>query len=169
MNTDNFNDLPEWDDSRMRGGDDDESWKPGSTREACKALYKQWQQVFFLLKGITAHLMNEEGAVISNDPEHEMMLDTAQAILGDAMIAGVKIKSSEAGNMYVLRMENAAIIRKCAADIYSSLLLFMHDPEVDGEHIAVIRKEIDKFRELFIYWVCSFEKDEFADEWGLFI
>lgn len=167
MNTDNFNDLPDWDESRLRGGDDDESWKPDSTREACKALYKQWQQVFFLLKGITAHVGEEPAA--NADPEREMLIETSQAMIGDAMIAGAKIRSSEAGNMYVLRMENAAIIRKCAADIYSSLLAFMHDPEVDGEHIAVIRKEIDRFRELFIYWVCSFEKDEFSDEWGLFI
>jgi hypothetical protein len=169
MNTDNFNDLPDWDDSHLRGGDDDESWKPGSTRTAAKALYAQWQQVFFLLKGITGHLAGDDNQVAGADAEREMLAEAARNMIGDAMIAGAKIRGSEAGNMYVLRMENAAIIRKCAADIYASLLLFMHDPEVDGEHIAVIRKEIDKFRELFIYWVCSFEKDEFADEWGLFI
>lgn len=167
MNTDNFNDLPEWDDSRIRGGDDDESWKPGSTRASCKELYKQWQQVFFLLKGITGHLTADDA--IAADAEREMLIETARAMMSDAMIVGAKIRSSEAGNMYVARMEHAAIIRKCAADIYSSLLLFMHDPEIDGEYIAVIRKEIDRFRELFIYWVCSFEKDEFPDEWGLFI
>ncbi|XZF13741.1 hypothetical protein ACTHGU_18320 [Chitinophagaceae bacterium MMS25-I14] len=167
MNIDTFNDLPEWDDKSYRD-DDGEQWKPGSTREACKALYRQWQQVFFLLKGITTDLIGE-GAAGNDDMERDFVAEAARNIIADALLAGVKIKSSEAGDMYVLRMENAAIIRKCAADIYSSLLLFMHDPDTDGEHIAVIRKEIDKFRELFIYWVCSFEKDEFADEWGLFI
>jgi hypothetical protein len=32
-----------------------------------------------------------------------------------------------------------------------------------------IRAEIDEFRELFKYWVSTFVKDAFDDDWGLFV
>ena len=36
-------------------------------------------------------------------------------------------------------------------------------------HRQIILDEIDHFRELFKVWVGTFQKDEFEDEWGLFV
>ncbi len=89
--------------------------------------------------------------------------------MGDALQVAVKIKSSEVGGLYVIRMENASIIRKNAQYVASSLLLFMHDKVLEEDYIRIIKNEIDEFRELFKQWVQTFEKDECEDEWGLFI
>jgi hypothetical protein len=166
MESDKFSDMPDWDDERFRSFDEDEEgedWKPNLTREACKALFGKWQEVVFLLKGIIAPFMDEEN---EDDP---MLRDMARDLFSDAHIVGAKIKSSDAGGIYVLRMENAAIIRKLAQGIASGLLLFIEDAEVDESYIHVVRNEIAEFRKLFIEWVTTFEKDEFVDEWGLFV
>lgn len=90
-------------------------------------------------------------------------------ILGDAYEAGAKIRSSEAGNMYMLRMENACIIRKNAQFVKSSILNLMMEGEVDEEQGEIIRNEIDAFRQIFIILINTFEKDEYTDDWGLYV
>lgn len=161
MNTDNLSDLPEWDDERFSNIDDDgEAWMPNSTRVACKALYNKWREVVFMLKGLLSGIAEKD-----NDYHGHI----AGQLLGDAYLAGVKIMSSEAGGLYILRMGNVAIVRELATGIYSGLLLFKEDDIVDEEHIRIVRDEIDNFRKLFIEWVNTFQKDEFEDEWGLFI
>jgi hypothetical protein len=66
-------------------------------------------------------------------------------------------------------MENAAIIRQLAQGIATGLLAFVQEDTVDNSHIEVVRTEIDQFKKLFIEWVKTFEKDEFTDDWGLFV
>ena len=162
--------MPDWDDSRFSFGNEDEEgeeWKPNPTREACKVLYRQWLHVVFLLKGLLDHYSGI--AENENDIEQLMLNDTARDIVGDAHIVGAKIMSSEAGGIYIIRMEHAAIIRQLAQGVATSLLLFLENDIVDEQHIKIVRAEIDKFRELFIIWVNTFQKDEFSDEWGLFV
>jgi hypothetical protein len=161
MNTEYLSDLPEWDDQYDL--DEGEHWKPNATHTMCKALYKQWQEVMFVLKGILMQVL--EGGT---DDMQGMEQDMAQMLMTDACVIGAKIRSSEAGDIYILRMENAAIIRQLAQSIASRLLLF-EDESVDPVHVRVVRNEINKFRLLFIVWVNTFEKDEFKDDWGLFV
>jgi hypothetical protein len=94
--------------------------------------------------------------------------DHKAMILGDAFQVAAKIRSSEVG-LYAIRMENGAIIRKNAQFIKSSMLSMMSEEVIDEEHGKVVRDEIDVFRDLFKNWVSTFEKDEYEDEWGLFI
>jgi hypothetical protein len=163
MDTDKFTDLPDWDDERMPEEEEGEEWKPNATRDACKALFAKWQEVVFLLKGvIEPHLGKEEDA-------ESMQNFAARELLSDALVVGVKIKSSEAGGIYIIRMENASIIRKLAQGIATNLLMFAEEDDTEEIYITVVRNEIDAFRKLFIAWVHSFEKDEFEDEWGLFV
>ena len=166
MNLDSLNDLPDWDDSDFSKFDEEgESWKPKPTREACKLLYKQWQEIVLMLNGVFESMNTEDQKSFSK----EYWEDYKAMILGDAFQVAVKIKSSEAGELYMIRMENASIIRKNAQFIASSILVMMEENVVDKKHGEVIREEIDKFRELFKKWVSTFERDEFEDEWGLFI
>jgi hypothetical protein len=166
MNFDNFSDLPDWDEGRFIFEDEEgEEWKPNPTRNACKTLYKQWQHVMFLLKGILVPIIEKE----ENSIEASMDIDTARDLHGDAYVVGAKIRSSEGGGIYSIRMENAAIIRQLAQGIATGLLSFVDDKSADKDYINVVRSEIDKFRALFIEWVNTFEKDEFKDSWGLFV
>ena len=56
-----------------------------------------------------------------------------------------------------------------AKAIQSSMLLFMSEGAIEKQYGQVIRNEIEVFKQLFREWVGTFEKDEFTDEWGLFI
>lgn len=166
MKNDHLSDLPPWDEDDF---DDEESegeeWKPNPTREACKNLYQQWQQVMIVLNGALDSMNMEEkedGFPAGYWEDHKAM------ILGDAFQVAVKIKSSEAG-LYTIRMENASIIRKNAQFVKSSMLTMMSEEVIEEEYGRIIRNEIDKFRELFKTWVGTFQKDEFEDEWGLFV
>ena len=166
MDFDHLSKLPEWDDEEFRNEDDEgEAWKPNPTRDACKELYLQWQQVMIVLNGAFDSMKIEEkedGFPADYWEDHKGM------ILGDAYQVAVKIKSSEVG-MYTIRMENASIIRKNAQFIKSSMLTMMSEEVIEEEYGNIIRSEIDKFRALFKIWVSTFQKDEYEDEWGLFI
>lgn len=167
MDYDKLSDMPEWEDDDFRDEDEEgEEWKPSPTRDACKALYEQWQQVMIVLNG-AMDSMNTNTGEDSFSAEH--WEDMKGMILGDAYQVAVKIKSSEAGGIYVIRMENASIIRKNAQFISSSMLTMMSERAIEEAHGHVIRDEINKFKELFKQWVSTFQKDEFEDDWGLFV
>jgi len=165
MNYDHLSDLPDWDDDEFKDEEEGEEWKPNPTRDACKVLYEQWQQVMIVLNGALDSMViekKEDGFPADYWEDHKAML------VGDGYQVAVKIKSSEAG-LYTIRMENASIIRKNAQFIKSSMLTMMSEEVIEKAHGYVIREEIDKFRELFKIWVSTFQKDEYEDEWGLFI
>ena len=167
MSLDNLSGLPEWEDDEFDDEDKDgEAWKPNPTKDACKAMYEQWKEVMTLLNAAfdTDHRPDEPEE--END-EKSLVAHSKAMIIGDAFQVAVKIKSSEVG-MYMIRMENAGIIRKNAQFIKSNMLTMIAEGAISDEHGRLIRAEIDKFRELFKVWVASFEKDEFEDEWGLY-
>ena len=168
MNINNLNELPDWKDDK----DDDEggeSWKTNQTTEACKALYEKWNEVLIMLTGALGTMKEISEDNGEQYDETSFVADQKSMALGDAYEVGAKIRSSEAGSLYVLKMENASIIRKNAQFIKSAVLGLMVQGAIDEHHGEAIRDEIDVFRELFIDWVNTFQKDEFVDEWGLYV
>lgn len=101
--------------------------------------------------------------------DHEFLQYSKQYMLEYAYIIPAKIAGAEGGDLYAIRMGNAAIIRKAAMDLmveYHSLT--MHDFE-HAEYFLMVRKQIEEFRLLFIEWVESFDKTNYiVDDWGLF-
>lgn len=88
----------------------------------------------------------------------------------NAMMLCPKIIGAEGGDVYVLRMENASIIRTNARELevqVKSAAMFESCSEEDKNMLVL---EINKFRELFKEWVKHFEKDpdDFEDECGLY-
>lgn len=167
MNINSLHDLPDWeDDSESRSSEDaGEEWKSVPTRSACKKMYQHWQQVMTMLNGaLESAGLDSEGLFPKAYWEENINM-----LLGDAVQIAAKIRSSEAGDLYIIRMENACIIRKNAQFIASSILMMAEEKVIDEKHGSVIREEIDAFRELFKQWVATFQKDETEDEWGLFI
>lgn len=164
MNMNNLNELPEWRDDEDEG-EEGENWKTNPTTIACKALYEKWNEIMIMLTGAlgTMNEISEAGG------EADFVAGQKSMALGDAYEVGAKIRSSEAGSLYVMKVENASIIRKNAQFVKSSVLNLVYQGELEEEYAETIRNEIDVFRELFKKWVDTFKKDEYTDEWGLFI
>lgn len=103
-------------------------------------------------------------------PEEDENLQIIKGfILEDAMQLTAKIVAAEGGDLFDLRMENAAIIRKAACD----LKVQNHSLEMFGfEYVgyySLIRNLIEEYRLLFIDWVAGFDKSNYiVDRWGLF-
>ena len=112
-----------------------------------------------------------EGLVHIIPAENEFLQETTvRFMLENAMIIPAKIAGAEAGDLYDLRMENAAIIRKAARELYVQAgSLRYEDGITDTDYIYLLRNTIEEFRFLFIDWVASFDVWNYIkDSWGLF-
>jgi hypothetical protein len=112
-------------------------------------------------------IVHKIGELIPEDSE--VLQDLRGQVMADAMMMVAKVHGAEAGNLYDLRMENAAIIRKAARD----LMVSKHSFEMFGfehvEYFDIVRNLIEEYRLIFIRWVESFDPwDYIIDRWGLF-
>jgi hypothetical protein len=123
-------------------------------------IYKKAEDIYKMIEGL--------GAALPEDDDY--IQSTKDIMRGDIMIITAKIVGAEAGNEYTIRMQNAAIIRDHAMNLYVTVGgLRMHENFKDHDYVKIIRKEIDEFRELFIEWKNSFDvSNHFWDEWELF-
>jgi len=124
-------------------------------------LYQKAEQIFKITQGL-----------IEIVPAENQFLQetTVRFMLENAMIIPAKIAGAQAVELYDLKMENAAIIRKAARElsVYAGSLRF-EEEIIDQDYIYLLRKEIDEFRLLFIDWVASFDQWNYIkDDWGLF-
>jgi hypothetical protein len=103
-------------------------------------------------------------------PEKDEYLNHVKGcMISDAAQLTVKIAGAEAAELYDLKMECAAIIRKAARD----LMVQKHSLDMFGfeypEYYQIVRDLIEEYRLLFIDWVAGFNKwDYIIDRWGLF-
>ncbi|KAA5533615.1 hypothetical protein F0919_13840 [Taibaiella lutea] len=162
---DNLSQLPEWDDNDFdnKGYESGEAWKNAALRTSAKALYNQWREV---MTGIYALLSYAEK---NPDMPEGFFEDQKELMIGDAIQIAVKIKTSAEVDMYVLLMENAAVVRKNAIYIQTQLSSMVLMGSIEEEHADAVRLDIEKFRELFIEWIATFKKDEYEDEWNFFV
>lgn len=158
MDLDSLNDLPEWDDFKHfgRGGEEGEDWKTQPKLERAKNLYNQARQVY------------RYAAVFCETLKGEMAEMTTALIMQNAMMLCPKIMGAEGGDLYVLRMENASIIRTNARELETQVKASYLYEKCSKSDRDVVVAEIEKFRELFKIWVQHFEKDDYEDEWGLY-
>lgn len=123
-------------------------------------IYQKAEQIFRLTEGLIQ--------VVPKEDEF-LQETTVRFMMEDAMIIPAKIVGAEAADLYDLRMENAAIIRKAARDLYVHAGSLRYRGIENVEYIDLLRKEIDEFRLLFIDWVASFDVWNYIkDDWGLF-
>ena len=123
-------------------------------------IYQKAELIFQLTRSLVASL-----------PENDDYIqNTKHLMLEDAMIIPAKIAGAEGGDLYSIRMQNAAIIREHAMHLYVQIgsLRFNNDYK-DLEYVNIIRNEIDAFKLLFIEWVANFDTSNyFWDDWELF-
>lgn len=100
-----------------------------------QALYLQWKQVMILL---TAALNSRNIETGADSFTAEMWETQKDMLMGDAYQIAVKIKSSESGNMYLIRMENVSMTRKNAQFIKSSMLPFIAETAIEKKIMAYL-------------------------------
>jgi hypothetical protein len=126
-------------------------------------IYKKAMEIHDVMSSL------EEAAPKVEGDMGEMLEVQLQHMMADAMLIPAKIANAEGGDLYDLRMENAAIIRKAARDLVVGLRgleMFGWD---DQRYFNILRRELEEFRLLFIDWVAGFDKDNYIiDRWGLF-
>ena len=123
-------------------------------------IYQKAELLFQLVESLAASL-----------PEDNELLQSLKKIMrADAMMLPAKIAGAEAGTIYSIRMQSAAIIRFHALSLYTQVGgLSLYDVSIDESFTNHIRTEIENFRLLFIEWVNSFDLSDYIwDEWELF-
>lgn len=103
-----------------------------------------------------------------NDPESEIQ---SSLMLEDSMIIPAKIAGAEAVDDYILKMENAVIIKIHARSLLTRTASLKYLELVAPAYLQLLRDEIEAFRLLFRKWVASFEINttKEGDGWGLFV
>ncbi|MDT8413578.1 MAG: hypothetical protein RQ875_14020 [Vicingaceae bacterium] len=131
-------------------------------------VYKKADEITDLAFKISTFI-NE--SIDKNLEDAELMLAKAyiEDIVGNAYIIIAKIAGAEVAELYDIKMENAAIIRKAAREIKvncTGLKMFM----IDGfDYLDLLREEIELFRIEFAEWVKTFDPWNYIiDRWGLF-
>lgn len=123
-------------------------------------IYQKADLIFGLVQSLYATL-----------PDDDILIEaTKEFMLGDAMMLAAKISGAEGGDLYDIRMQNAAIIREHAMHLYVQVgSLRFHENYSDLEYVELIRKEIENFRGLFVEWIEGFDTSNYIwDDWGLF-
>lgn len=103
-----------------------------------------------------------------NDPESAIQ---SSLMLEDSLIIPAKIAGAEAMDDYILKMENAVIIKIHARSLLTRTSSLKYLELVDAEYLQLLRDEIEAFRLLFKDWVATFDIDttKEGDGWGLFV
>ncbi len=104
-------------------------------------------------------------------PEDDIFLQQSKSLMmEDAIIIPSKIAAAEGGDLYSIRMQNAAIIRNHALHLYAQIgSLRFHPKFKDLEYVTMLRRELDEFRVLFVEWIASFDTSNYIwDEWEMF-
>ncbi|WP_456462404.1 hypothetical protein [Reichenbachiella sp.] len=101
--------------------------------------------------------------------DNDVLLETSSHMRLDASMLVVKVSGAEGGELYDLKMEAAAIIRKSARDLMvQKHSLAMFDFE-EVEYFQIVRDLLEEYRLLFIDWVAGFDQWNYIiDRWGLF-
>ena len=101
--------------------------------------------------------------------EEEMLQDVKRTILEHAFTLVTKVAAAEAAELYDLKMEQAAIIRRAARELMvqnHSLTMFGFK---EVSYYSIVRDLIEEYRLLFIDWVAGFDTEHYViDRWGLF-
>lgn len=122
-------------------------------------IYKKGREIYDVVREITD--------LIPDD--NEILQDIRMQMLSDAAMLTAKVAGAEGGDLYDIRMQNAALIRKAAND----LMVQNHSLKAFGfehvEYYSIVRNLIEEYRLLFIDWVEGFDKWNYViDRWGLF-
>lgn len=133
-----------------------------------KPIYAKALEIAGLVDKI-AVFINKSIDVNLEDAELLMAKSYVDDIISNIHIIAAKIAGAESVELYDIKMENAAIIRKAAREISTNctgLKMF----KIRGfDYLDLLREEIELFRIEFAEWVKTFDPWNYSiDRWGLF-
>lgn len=141
---------------------DDDGYDPEEEQRKLESLpiYKKALEILDLTEQIVDTFKDEGRAKY----HRELMLQ-------DAMIIPAKIAGAEAMDDYILKMENATVIKIHARSLLTQTSSAKYLNLQDERYLKLLRDEIELFRHLFLAWIDTFEKGttKEGDGWGLFV
>ncbi len=162
MDFSDMNSLPEWDEHRMlHRRYEGEEWKDKPQLDAAKQLYNKWREIFMLVESYCETLRDSK--------EYDQAQRNKELIWQNLFIVAPKIISAAGTDLYVLKMENASIVRNNCRELLEQVRFTAMVGANEENYAQAIEVEIGIFRELFKLWVSTFRRDEHEDEWGLFV
>lgn len=91
-------------------------------------------------------------------------------MMEDAMVICAKFAGAQGVDDYILKMENATIMKVHARHLNSMTYQLAMEETHAEEHLNLLREAVEEFRQLFVEWVKTFDSaDRYDDGWGLFI
>lgn len=153
------NDMPMWEDD----DDDEPDFDPEAERRKLESL-----PVFQKAEEIRELAQRIIDTMDKNDPESEVQ---SSLMLEDSIIIPAKIAGAEAVNDFIMKMENAVLIKIHARNLLARTSSLKYLELVDPAYLQLLRDEIDAFRLLFKKWIITFHQntEKEGDGWGLFI
>jgi hypothetical protein len=124
-------------------------------------LYQKAEQILKITMGLVEIVPKE----------NEFLQETTvRFMMENAFLIPAKIAGAAGASLYDLKMENAALIRKAARELYVQAgSLRFEEGITDKDYIELLRNTIEEFRLLFIDWVAGFDVWNYIkDSWGLF-
>ena len=162
MDFSDMHSLPAWNDHKMlKRRYEGEEWKVKPQMEAAEKLYNKWREIFMLVESYCETLQD------SKDYDHAEK--NKELIWQNLFIVAPKIIGAVGADLYTLKMENASIVRNNCREMMEQIRFTALVGAGEEKYTEAIQHEMDIFRALFKTWVNTFEKDEYEDEWGLFV
>ena len=119
-------------------------------------------------KGMEIHELTYKVVELIDDTD-EFLKEYKRFMLEDASMISAKIAGAEGADIYDIRMECAAIVRKCARDLATHCTGLKIHGFKETQYLDLIRDAVEEFRLLFIDWVAGFDQWNYIiDRWGLF-
>ena len=142
--------------------EDEGGYDPEEERRKLEALpiYKKALEILDLTQQLVDTFDDDDAAKIHR-----------QIMMEDAMIIPAKIAGAEAMDDFILKMENATVIKIHARSLLTQTSSAKYLNLMDERYLQLLRDEIESFRLLFKNWVQTFEIDttKEGDGWGLFV
>lgn len=108
--------------------------------------------------------------IVDSIDDQEIRMLHSNSMLEDSMALAGKIAGAEAVDNYIIKMENATLIKIHARRLQTKSASLIFEGILPEEYLRLLRKEIDAFRILFKQWIKTFEScEKEGDGWGLFV
>jgi hypothetical protein len=141
--------------------DDDDDFDPEKERRRVEALpiYQKAEEIRELTQRIIDSIDSDEVKMIHSN-----------IMLEDSVVITAKIVGAEAVDDFILKMENATLIKIHARSLQAQTASLLFEEILPEEYLQLLRKEIEAFRLLFLEWIKGFHTaHKSGDGWGLFV
>lgn len=149
-----------WEDFDENEEDDESEFDPKANRDQIYShpLMKKSNEIVSLTHALVGSLDEARKELYGG-----MMME-------DAMVISAKFAGAEAVNDFILKMENATIMKVHARHLNSMTYQLAIEETHAEDHLNLLREAISEFRTLFVEWVRGFDSSERIDDgWGLFV